>query len=78
MDSLKKHMVQEYVDPSRIAEIYAALGQKDQALDWLERSFREGSAGLVFVKTDPWYISLHGEPRFKALLGTMGLNTSSD
>ncbi len=76
MDSLKRNMIREFVDPSRIAEIYTALGQKDQALDWLERAFREGSAGLVFVKTDPWYKSLRSEPRFKALLSAMGLSTS--
>ncbi|MFQ5677755.1 MAG: hypothetical protein ACE5G1_17835, partial [bacterium] len=59
---------------SNIAPIYAALGEKEQALDWLERAYEARLGFLVGVKVDPDYYPLHGEPRFQALLEKMGLD----
>lgn len=57
---------------SNLASIYADLGDKEQALDWLERAYRMHSGGLVWVKVDPDFYSLHDQPRFQALLEKMG------
>ncbi len=60
-------------NPWEFAWIYASLGEKDQALDWLERAYEARLGVLVYVKVDPGHYPLHGEPRFQALLEKMGL-----
>jgi len=55
-----------------IAQVYAGLGERARALDWLERSVgREMYA--VYLDIDPTFRSLHAEPRFQALLKKLGL-----
>ncbi|HMK38367.1 MAG TPA: hypothetical protein VK569_03440, partial [Bacteroidota bacterium] len=73
VDSLTGASERGYVDPLRIAEVYDALGRKVQALDWLERAHREGSAAIIFLKAEPWFSDLHSEPRFLFILQAMGL-----
>ena len=55
------------------ASIYAGLGQKEQALDWLEKAHEERSDLLVYLKVDPGLDNLRSEPRFAKLLKDMGL-----
>jgi len=54
-----------------LAALYAELGEKEKALDWLERSIeaREGRASQV--KVDPWLRGLRDDPRFQSLLRRM-------
>jgi len=40
-------------------------------MDWLERSHREGSLWMAWLKVDPSLSPLRAEPRFQALLRTM-------
>jgi tetratricopeptide (TPR) repeat protein len=70
---LKDRAQQTYVQPLWVATIHSALGQKDQALDGLQTAFDDRSAGLVFLKVDPVFDSLHADPRFTNLLKRMGL-----
>jgi len=55
-----------------IAAIYADLGEKVQALDWLGKAYQARLGLLVYVKIDPGFYSLHGEARFQMLLERMG------
>ena len=55
-----------------IAQVYAGLGQPERALDWLERGVETGSY-MVYLGVDPLLHSLHGSPRFQALLTKLGL-----
>ena len=66
---LKKHET-AYVPPYMIAVIYMGLGEKDNALDWLEKDFESGGLGLFFwqLKRDTKFDSIKNEPRFVALL----------
>jgi len=60
-----------YVDPSLPAVIYAALGDKEQALQWLEKGYKEHSPTLYFLKIDPALDPLRSEPRFQDLTRRM-------
>ena len=57
-----------------IARIYVGLGERERALDWLERSIgREMYA--VYLDIDPVFRSLHDEPRFREVLKRLRLAT---
>ncbi len=55
------------------ALVYAALGEKEPALEWLERSFEEREDSLSVLKVDPKLDSLRDDPRFTDLLKKAGL-----
>jgi TolB-like protein len=59
--------------PTVIAGVYAVLGEKDKALDWLERAYEERSGYLLSMGMDFVFDDLRGEPRFKALLEKTGI-----
>ena len=50
-----------------IAQVHAGLGEREHALDWLERGVETG-AFMLYLGIDPTLRSLHAEPRFGALL----------
>ena len=52
------------------ARLYAVLGEDEEALTWLERAVKAHTVGLFSV--DPNYWSLHGYPRFRALVDRLG------
>ena len=56
-----------------IAKVYTALGDRDQAFEWLDQAYQQRSFGMFFLKVDPDFDSLRSDARFKALLGRIGL-----
>jgi DNA-binding winged helix-turn-helix (wHTH) protein/TolB-like protein/tetratricopeptide (TPR) repeat protein len=62
---------QRYVPPFWFVMVYASLGDKAQALDWLNQAYRERDSYLVFVKVTPWFDSLHSQPGFEQILRKM-------
>ena len=60
-----------------IATIHAGLGEKEQALTWLERGYQERDIFMgVRLKTDPKLDNLRSDPRFQNFLRQAGLSTS--
>ena len=57
-----------------IAEIYAILGEKDEAFRWLEAAFEPPHHSYVpWIKLFPGFKPLHDDPRFADLLRRMNL-----
>jgi tetratricopeptide (TPR) repeat protein len=56
-----------------IAQTFGRLGQKEQALSWLEKAYKEHDRYLIDVSQDPPFAVLHNDQRFKDLLGRMNL-----
>jgi hypothetical protein len=56
-----------------IAELYARLGEKDQAFDWLHKAYLEHSDGLPHIKENLGFDSLRSDPRYTDLLRRIGL-----
>lgn len=52
-----------------IACCYALLGEKEQALKWLQKSFDMGFRNLAHSQIDSDLISLHDDPRFNKIVG---------
>jgi tetratricopeptide (TPR) repeat protein len=61
------------VDPIIIAQAYAGLGEKQNALAWLEKAYAQRSDELVTLKVYPAYDPLRGDPRFQELLRRLRL-----
>lgn len=60
-----------------IACAYALLGDKEQALQWLDKAFAMGFRNLELARTDSDLNSLHGDPRFQNLAGLPDLSRMS-
>jgi tetratricopeptide (TPR) repeat protein len=61
-----------YVAPFDIAVIYTGLGDKERALEWLQKALDDRSLWTIFLSVDPRFDRLHAEPRFASLLRRMG------
>jgi serine/threonine protein kinase/TolB-like protein/Tfp pilus assembly protein PilF len=71
ISQLRELSKRRYVSSWQIAGIYAALGDSDQALAWLEKAYEGRSDGLILLKVDPTVDSLRSDPRFQDLLRRM-------
>ena len=57
-----------------LADVYAGLGDRDQAFTWLERDFeRRSGIRLPFIKWWFTFDDLRGDPRYADLMHRMGL-----
>jgi hypothetical protein len=61
-------------EPYDLAVVYTGLGDKERALDWLEKAYAERSTWMQFMKVSPELDALRGEPRFRSLLGKLHLD----
>jgi tetratricopeptide (TPR) repeat protein len=59
-----------YVCPYEVAGVYAQLGDKERALDWLDKAYRNRSC-LYWIRQDPRFDSIRSDPRFQELLAKM-------
>jgi serine/threonine protein kinase/tetratricopeptide (TPR) repeat protein len=57
----------------RIAELYADLGDKEQAFHWLTVAYQERDFGMLSLKTNFLLDPLHSDPRFAELVRKVGL-----
>jgi len=71
IDELKETARDRYVSGFFFAEAYLGLGQKDQAVTWLERAYEEHDQYMVFANSYPGLDPLRSEPRFEALMRRM-------
>jgi tetratricopeptide (TPR) repeat protein len=56
-----------------IAQLYADLGNKDQAFKWLDTAYREHDFELIKLKTAFLFDPLRSDPRFLELIRKVGL-----
>jgi len=73
LETLRVLSKRHYVSPFYMAVVHTGLGEKEEAIDWLEKAFQDRSNGLVFLKMDPELDSLRSHPRFQELLRRIGL-----
>ncbi len=63
----------QYVPPHVFVHIYVGLGERDEAFQWLERSYQERSNSLLWLGVDSGLDPLRADPRFDNLLRRVGL-----
>ena len=74
LDDLKKIAATKYIPAEDIAAVCVALGDKEEAFEWLERAYREHSGPLHAIATRKVFRPLHSDPRFAAILKRIGLD----
>jgi len=68
LDQLKELSKQHYVSAYSFAVLYVGLGDKEEALRWLEQSYQDRAGNDIgWIRVDSLLNSLHDDPRFEAL-----------
>jgi hypothetical protein len=62
------------VPPFNLAIVYLGLGDRAQALDYLEKADAEDSQWLIYIGGDRVFDPLRSEPRFAALMRKRGFS----
>jgi hypothetical protein len=73
IETLKAQRKTGSSSPSTIADLYADLGDKEQAFQWLNTAFQEHDEGLEGLKTDFSLDPIRSDPRFAELEQKVGL-----
>jgi serine/threonine-protein kinase len=71
LSDLKKRSNPNYSYSPEIAVIYVALGDKDQAMNWLEKGYEDRFNPGVLLR--PGFDALRSDPRFENLVRRTGL-----
>jgi len=74
LDQLIEKSQHQYVAADSIAAVFVALGEKDEALRWLERAFEEHSGSFYSYLFRPEFRPLRSDPRFRDLLSRIGID----
>ncbi|HEV7442876.1 MAG TPA: hypothetical protein VGO18_09800, partial [Steroidobacteraceae bacterium] len=61
-----------YVSPYNVARVYAAIDDKQRALEWLERAYREHNPDLIELTREPSFAGLHSDAKFRELVERIG------
>jgi tetratricopeptide (TPR) repeat protein len=56
-----------------VAAGYAALADRDQAFEWLERAYRDRDFTFELLRYEPYWDGIRSDPRFADLLHRIGL-----
>ena len=71
IDELRETARHQYVSGFLLAEAFVGLGQKDQAITWLERAYEAHDQWMVYVASYPGLDPLHSDQHFQDLLRRM-------
>ena len=74
LSALKEMAKQHYVSSEYIALVYAGLGDKDAAFEWIQKAIDERAGWVARLKIEPLIDNLRSDPRYKEMLRQIGLN----
>src|SRR4029078_18267 len=73
IEKLESRSREKYISATAFAFIYAALGDKEKAIAYLEKGYEERAFQMQFLKVDPRWDKFRDDPRFQELLRKVGL-----
>jgi serine/threonine protein kinase/tetratricopeptide (TPR) repeat protein len=65
---------QQYIPATYFALAYAALGDRDRTIEWLEKAYQERHWLVTFLNVPPTYDLVREDPRFKDLVRRIGVD----
>ena len=65
----------KYVSPYDLAVLYTGLGEKDRAIEQLNKAYDDRAGWIINLKVEPLFDPLRSDPRFADLLRRMRLNS---
>jgi TolB-like protein/Tfp pilus assembly protein PilF len=68
---MQERAERSYVPPYVMAMIHTGLGNKGEALDYLEEAFEKRNEWVIWLKVSPEVDSLRSQPRFQALVARL-------
>jgi adenylate cyclase len=68
LQDLEQLSKQRYVSPANRAAVYLGLGEKEKALNWLEKAYEDRDPIFWWIDGDQLYDSVRNEPRFQSLV----------
>jgi tetratricopeptide (TPR) repeat protein len=73
LESLGEERTRRRVPPMPFAMLHAQLGERDEAIAWLERALADHDPVLLLVRVHPYFDSLRDDPRLEPLLRRAGV-----
>jgi serine/threonine-protein kinase len=73
LGELTERSRQGYVSPVAFATVHLGLGDRQLALDWIERARDDRRGWVAYLRVNPIFDSLRTEQRFEALAQSIGL-----
>jgi TolB-like protein/DNA-binding winged helix-turn-helix (wHTH) protein/Tfp pilus assembly protein PilF len=73
LESIQSRARKSYVSEFNLATATAYTSDKDQTLKHLEASYRNHDPGMIEIQHEPLFDFLHSDPRYQALIKTIGL-----
>jgi hypothetical protein len=61
-----------YVSPYNVARVYGSIGDKQRALEWLERAYQEHNPDLIELAREPCFAALRSDAKFRELMRRIG------
>jgi TolB-like protein/DNA-binding winged helix-turn-helix (wHTH) protein len=73
IDKYKAESQKHYVSPYHFALLYAQLGDRQQALAYLDECVRQHAPPVLDLQQDTAFDSLHSDPHYRAIVQKIGL-----
>jgi tetratricopeptide (TPR) repeat protein len=70
---LQRVSTERYVSPYGLAQIYAALNDKEQTLKWLQTAYDDHAVWMSYLGVDPVFDRFRSDQRFQGLLRRLAL-----
>jgi len=64
----------QYVCNYEISQVYAALGDRDQAMKWLNSGLDQQCDCMIWLQGEPWMEPLRADPRYLDLIKRVGFD----
>ena len=74
LNTLEAMARERYIPPYAMALVHAGLGEREKALEWLERAVEVRDVHMCFPPIDPKWDAFRSDPRFHALLQRCGFS----